>query len=118
MFFEYTPTAEKIVDEVFASRGLKRLDSWHLLMIAIDPEYEGKGYSTLLMRDGFNRAGGGPVYLEATTPRSRDIYAHLGFELNKVHRFGVESVDEMGIVTKGEAAVGVPIFVMTKWETP
>ena len=34
--------------------------------------------------------------------------------MNKEHRFGVRSVDEMGIKAKGEAAVGCPIFVMTK----
>jgi len=115
---DYTPTCEKITDGVFAARGLKRLDAWYVLEIAIDPDCEGKGYCSLLMRDGFQRASGTPVHLEATTPRSRDIYAHMGFELNKEHRFGVGSVDEMGIVAKGEAAVGCPIFIMTKWENP
>ncbi|KAI0255827.1 hypothetical protein BJV78DRAFT_1173664 [Lactifluus subvellereus] len=95
------------------------------------------GYCSLLMRDGFKRASGKPVHLEASTPRSRDIYAHLGFEVgqyfvpgenvtltlvilpvNKEHRFGVGSVDEMGVRAKGAAAVGFPAFIMTKWETP
>jgi hypothetical protein len=43
---DYTPKAEKIVDRVFAARGLKRLDSWHLLEIAVDPACEGKGASS------------------------------------------------------------------------
>jgi len=34
--------------------------------------------------------------------------------VGKEHRFGVGSVDEMGIAAKGEAAVGWPCFVMTK----
>jgi len=115
---EFAPKAEKITDKVFAERGLKRLESWHLLEIAIDPTREGKGYASLLLRDGFKRASGKPMHLEATTPRSRDIYAHMGFELNREHRFGVGSVDDMGIVAKGEAAVGWPVFIMTKWENP
>jgi len=116
--FDFTPKADKMHDRAFAERGMKRLDSWHLLEIAIDPAYEGKGYCSLLMRDGFQRASGKPIYLESTTPRSRDIYAHLGFEVDKEHRFGVGSIDEMGIVAKGEAAVGWPCFIMTKWENP
>ena len=39
------------------------------------------GYCSLLMRDGFQRASGKAIYLESTTPRSRDIYSHLGFEV-------------------------------------
>jgi len=116
--FDYAPTVDKIFDETFAERKLKPLDSWHLFEIAVDPTCEGKGYCSLLLRDGLQRAAGKPVILEATTPRSRDIYAHFGFELNKEHRFGVGSVDEMGVVAKGETAVGLPIFIMTKWENP
>ncbi|KAI9511572.1 hypothetical protein F5148DRAFT_975010 [Russula earlei] len=114
---EFGPEAEKVTDEVFAARGLRRLNSWHVFEIAIDPACEGKGYASLLLRDGFERASGKPMHLEATTPRSRDIYAHLGFEagrLNGERRFGVGSVDERGIVAKGEAAVGWPVFFMTK----
>jgi len=116
--FNYTPTVNKIFEEAFAERGLKSLDSWHLFEIAVDPTCEGKGYCSLLMRDGLQRATGKPVSLEASTPRSRDIYAHFGFELNKEHRFGVGSVDEMGVVAKGETAVGLPMFIMTKWDNP
>ena len=40
---DYAPKVEKIIDKEFAARGLKRLDSWHLFEIAIDPTCEGKG---------------------------------------------------------------------------
>ncbi|KAH9993721.1 hypothetical protein BJV74DRAFT_884321 [Russula compacta] len=118
MGVDYSPKVEKIIDKEFAARGLKRLDSWHLLEIAIDPPREGKGYCSLLVRDGLKRAAGKPVHPESSTPRSRDIYAHFGFELNEERRFGMGSVDEMGIAAKGKAAVGCPIFIMTKWENP
>jgi len=118
MVFDWRLPVGKIHDEVFDARGLNCLDTWHLLQVAVDPAYEGKGYCSLLLRDGFQRASGKPIYLESTTPRSRDIYAHLGFEVGKEHRFGVGSVDEMGIAAKGELAVGWPCFFMTKWENP
>ena len=34
-----------------------------------------------MMRDGFERTAPKPVHLEATTPRTREIYAHYGFEV-------------------------------------
>ena len=43
MGIDYSPRVEKIMDKEFAARGLKRLDSWHLLEIAVDPTCEGKG---------------------------------------------------------------------------
>lgn len=36
-----------MADGVFAARGLKRLDSWYVLEIAIDPDCEGKGARVL-----------------------------------------------------------------------
>jgi hypothetical protein len=32
-----------MADGVFAARGLKRLDSWYVLEVAVDPDCEGKG---------------------------------------------------------------------------
>jgi len=43
--FDFTPKTDKMHDRAFAARGMKRLDAWHLLEIAIDPAYEGKGES-------------------------------------------------------------------------
>jgi len=41
--FDFAPKADKLHDSAFAARGMKRLDAWHLLEIAIDPTCEGKG---------------------------------------------------------------------------
>ncbi|KAI0272705.1 hypothetical protein BC834DRAFT_858044 [Gloeopeniophorella convolvens] len=118
MLLDFTPGVEKTLKELCKARERKLADGWQLFEIAVDPEHEGKGYCSMLMRDGFERAAGAAVHLEATTPKSRDIYAHLGFEIGKEQRFGVGSVDEMGVVARGEAAVGWPVWVMSKWETP
>jgi len=116
--FDFVPKAGEAEDRTFDARGLNRLDAWHLLQIAVDPPYQGKGYSTLLLREGFQYASGKPIFLESTSPRSRDIYAQSGFEMNEALQFGVGSVDESGIAAKGDAAVGWPCFIMTKWENP
>ncbi|KAI0044752.1 hypothetical protein FA95DRAFT_1496603 [Auriscalpium vulgare] len=114
LFLKYTPTIEKTLDKAFGARGVDRLDSWHLFEIAVDPDWEGQGLCSLLVRDGFARATPKPIHLEATTPKSRDRYLHFGFEIDEEHRFGVGEVDEKGLPAKGEAAVGWPDVVMTK----
>jgi hypothetical protein len=41
-----------------------------------------KGYMSIPFQEGFNHAGLDAVFtLEATTPRSRDVYKHLRFEV-------------------------------------
>ena len=32
-------------DEAFDAHGLNSLDTWHLLQVAVDPAYQGKGES-------------------------------------------------------------------------
>uniref|UniRef100_A0A0W0GDI3 N-acetyltransferase domain-containing protein n=1 Tax=Moniliophthora roreri TaxID=221103 RepID=A0A0W0GDI3_MONRR len=96
--FEFTPAVEKSLDKAFKSRSLERLDSWHLLSLAVDPSHEGKGICGLMMRDG------------------RDIYAHYGFKIDGEHCFGKGSVDADGIAAKGTAATGYPEWIMTKWD--
>ena len=34
-----------------------------------------------MMKDGFTRTNPYPVHLEATTAKSRDVYAHFKFEV-------------------------------------
>ncbi|KAI0060949.1 hypothetical protein BV25DRAFT_1806417 [Artomyces pyxidatus] len=114
LFLAYTPAVEKAVADAFAKRGRDRLDSWHLMEIGVDPAYEGQGFCGLLLRDGFARASPKPIHLEATTPRSRDIYKHHGFEVDEEHWFGMGEVNAQGLPAKGEAATGWPDSIMTK----
>ena len=39
------------------------------------------GFSSMLIEEGFRRAAPKPIHLEATTAKSRDIYARYGFEV-------------------------------------
>ncbi|RPD54330.1 hypothetical protein L227DRAFT_616266 [Lentinus tigrinus ALCF2SS1-6] len=117
VLFEFSPIVEHSVEKSFKVRGLDRLDSWHLLEIVVDPIHQDKGFCSMLIEEGFHRASPKPIHLEATTEKSRDIYAHYGFEIDEEHRFGVRQVDKIGVQAKGEAATGFPEWIMTKWST-
>ncbi|SJK99783.1 uncharacterized protein ARMOST_03094 [Armillaria ostoyae] len=113
-FVDFTPHVEESLQKSFKSRNLDRLDSWHLLEMAVDPEWEGNGFCSLLMKDGYSRASPKPIHLEATTPKSKDIYLHYGFEIDSEHAFGKDQVNEAGHAAKGAEATGYPEWVMTK----
>ncbi|MDF0597679.1 GNAT family N-acetyltransferase [Psychromarinibacter halotolerans] len=55
---------------------------WYLPMIGVTPDRQGEGIGTALLRPVLARcdADGVPAYLEATTARSRDLYARHGFK--------------------------------------
>ncbi len=56
---------------------------WYLPMIGIDPARQGMGLGSALLAHalaGVDREAK-PAYLEATTERSRDLYARHGFEV-------------------------------------
>ncbi|KAJ6554908.1 hypothetical protein DFH09DRAFT_1085176 [Mycena vulgaris] len=65
-----------------------------------------EGYMTMLLREGFQHAPDTVFVLEATTPRSRDIYMHFGFEVVGEVTVGKGAVDAQGIRTSGMAAIG------------
>ncbi|KAM5544640.1 hypothetical protein V8D89_001538 [Ganoderma adspersum] len=117
MLVDFTPTIERALAKAFEARGLDRQDSWYLFEIVVDPVHQGKGYTTMLMDAGFKRTAPKPVHLEATKARTRDIYAHYGFEVDEEHHFGVGTVDKNGLKARGDAATGYPEWVMTKWST-
>jgi ribosomal protein S18 acetylase RimI-like enzyme len=56
---------------------------WYLPMIGVDPAYQGGGLGSALLAHALAEVdrGHSAAYLEATTPRSRDLYARHGFEV-------------------------------------
>jgi ribosomal protein S18 acetylase RimI-like enzyme len=56
---------------------------WYLLLLGVDPVYQGRGYASILLRAMFARADGErlPCYLETLTEKDVSIYRHLGFEV-------------------------------------
>ncbi|KAJ7262679.1 hypothetical protein B0H12DRAFT_1069138 [Mycena haematopus] len=70
------------------------------------------GYSNLLMKEGFEYCGPSkPITLEDTTPHSRDVYAHQGFEIVQPHTLGQGAVDNCGLGTNdARHAPGFPVW--------
>lgn len=71
-----------------ALRGLAYTDRKHpdephyyLLILGVEPERQGRGIGTALMRPVLERCDreGRPAYLEATAPRNRELYRRHGF---------------------------------------
>ncbi|KAH6912102.1 hypothetical protein BKA70DRAFT_1266570 [Coprinopsis sp. MPI-PUGE-AT-0042] len=66
-------------------KGIKRSATdnyWHLLLVMTDPNFQGKGLMSMIMREGLANAPTEIFGLEATTAKSRDQYAHLGYEVS------------------------------------
>jgi ribosomal protein S18 acetylase RimI-like enzyme len=54
---------------------------WYLPVIGVDPQSQGQGHCSALLRRGLLRCDqdGLPAYLEASTPRNRALYERHGF---------------------------------------
>jgi GNAT superfamily N-acetyltransferase len=76
-------SARPDVDGFFGQMGESHpsFEHWYLPLAGVDPPAQGHGLGSTLLRhalEGCDRDGL-PAYLEATSPRSRDLYARHGF---------------------------------------
>ena len=87
---------------------------WHVSMMARDFGRGEKvpGLVRAVLEPGLEaaRRGGEKVWLEASTERSRDVYAHAGFEVAGVFWSGVGLVDRFGGLMEG--GEGMPTWGM------
>lgn len=72
---------------------------WYLPAVGVEPESQGRGLGSALMRSGISRADqeGTPIYLETETEYNVGYYERLGFQV----------VEQMAAV-----GLGVPIWAM------
>ena len=56
---------------------------WYLSVIGVDPDHQGKGYGSKLIKPMLERIEktGYPVYLETNFEGNVGLYEHLGFDL-------------------------------------
>ncbi|KZV77435.1 hypothetical protein PENSPDRAFT_858 [Peniophora sp. CONT] len=116
MLLDFIPRTDKVKKAAFQARGKEIKNAWYLAVVATDPDHEGHGYTSMMVRARFKTIGSLPIQLEASNPKARDIYAHYGFELIEAVIMGKGKVDSDGLIAHGEKATGVPSFVMVKWE--
>jgi GNAT superfamily N-acetyltransferase len=65
-------------------------DVWYLPLIGVDPVAQGRGLGGALLRHALKTcdSDGLPAYLEATSPRSRNLYARHGFNVVEIIQAG------------------------------
>ncbi len=63
-------------------RSHPSFEHWYLPLAGVDPPEQGRGLGSALLRHGLQACDQDelPAYLEATSSRSRDLYARHGFE--------------------------------------
>lgn len=96
----------------------KKITRYHyLFFIGTDPAARGQGLASRLIKEYQQKAAaeGLPIWLEATTPRSRDVYAKVGFEETTVMKLGEGTHAASGVPGKG--GPGVCIWPMI-WRPP
>jgi GNAT superfamily N-acetyltransferase len=73
--------AMAIMDQI--ERNHPREPHWYLQAIGTDPDKQGKGYASVLMRHQLSLVDGQvmPAYLESSKEKNIPIYASFGFEL-------------------------------------
>jgi ribosomal protein S18 acetylase RimI-like enzyme len=78
-----------------AQRGLTVMDAghprkphWYLDSLGVEPDWQGKGIGSALMRPVLDRCDRDrmPAYLNAGSPRSRDLYRRHGFDVMEEFR--------------------------------
>jgi ribosomal protein S18 acetylase RimI-like enzyme len=111
MLLEYEPQTEKVKAKAF-SKGEKY---YYVFFIGTREDAQGRGLASELIRyhQDVVRKSGLPIWLEATTSRSRDLYARLGFEVVGKILLGKGKV---GADAKAEVGgIGVPVWGMVWW---
>lgn len=65
-------------------------EHWYLPLIGVDPLAQGRGLGAVLLRHALTTCDreGLPAYLEATSPRSRNLYLRHGFNVTQIIQAG------------------------------
>jgi hypothetical protein len=85
---------------------------WYFFVIGRDPDHVGRSVSPSLILPFIHKARdiGVPLWLEATSKHSRDIYTKLGFEVVEELKVGKGSCDGKGNLVQG--GEGVTMWAM------
>ncbi|KAK5163633.1 uncharacterized protein LTR77_010582 [Saxophila tyrrhenica] len=113
MLWEYAQQSDKCKHEGLRDRDGRVIKEYHyLFFIATPTEHRGKGLASEIIAQYQERnvQDGRCIYLEATTPKSRDMYARQGFKTVGMLRLGKGTHDENANVVEG--GPGVPLWAM------
>jgi hypothetical protein len=100
-----------VVAEGAKRRELGNSPYWYLFLIGRDPGYTAKGNPAAprLILPFIQKAkeAGVSVWLEATSPHSRDVYKKLGFKVVEELKIGRGSCDSEGNIVDGGPGVSM-----------
>ncbi|KAF7332826.1 Acyl-CoA N-acyltransferase [Mycena venus] len=114
---DFAHPIEDALESSYAERklpGTPEDSSWYLQLTGVDPEFQGKGFLSMLLQEAFQHAPNAVFTLEANTPRARDVYKRYGFEVVGEVIIGKGKVDALGVASSGTAATGFPMYPMIK----
>ncbi|KAJ5735982.1 Acyl-CoA N-acyltransferase [Penicillium malachiteum] len=88
---------------------------YYIFSIGTEHEHRGKGLAKAIMRQHQKtaRAEDVPIWLEATSPSSRDLYLSLGFQEIEEIILGKGKVN--ADATRQSGGSGVPLYAMVWW---
>jgi GNAT superfamily N-acetyltransferase len=77
---------------------------WYLQILAVDPDFQGKGYASRLLRPMLARADreGVPCYLETQLAKNVDLYKHFGFRVAEEGTIPESNVYSWAMVRDGK----------------
>ncbi|KAL4915670.1 hypothetical protein BDW62DRAFT_212524 [Aspergillus aurantiobrunneus] len=96
-------------------KALGDLEHYYIFAVGTEYDFQGKGLAKALMRSCQYTAWRAelPIWLEATTPHSRDVYISLGFEQVAEITIGKGKAASDGTVQR--EGPGVTIWAMAWW---
>jgi len=85
-------------------RKLVPYPHWYLQIIGVDPEYQGRGFSSRLLRPVLERIDRErmPCYLETNTRKNVAIYRRFGFEVVSEEKLPGTKVTNFAILRKAQ----------------
>ncbi|KAF5379360.1 hypothetical protein D9757_007619 [Collybiopsis confluens] len=110
----FASTLSKRADRVYKEKDMKESlnEQYYLGMVAVDPEFQGKGLMSLLFREAFDYAPSDTFMLFANGQAARDRYTHWGFETWAEVVMGKSACDENGLKTSSGS--GFVMYFMVK----
>ncbi|PIA90920.1 putative N-acetyltransferase [Cercospora beticola] len=111
MLVDFSSATDAIKARQLKARGIKRF--YYLFFIGTVDEQQGRGLAKIVVKRWQEKClqeGGVPIWLEATTPKSRDVYLKCGFEVVEELVMGAGTHDARGEFAEG--GEGVRLWAM------
>ncbi|KAK2613191.1 hypothetical protein N8I77_000118 [Diaporthe amygdali] len=111
-FLEYAPSTERMMEEAFTEE--ERKNHWYVFIMGTSADRRRQGLSSALVQNMQEKArtDGRPIWLEATTEASQNLYLKHGFQNHgEIILFGKGKVGRDGLLKK--AGEGILIWSMS-----